>query len=198
MHSYILKSEKQLTALTCVHAQSLSRVQLCVTPWTVAHQAPLSMGFPRQESWSGLPCPSPGALTLWLGIIYYTTEQVCSHHNSTCIRSNDQLLMPSKKNASGRKHQIWVPLPSFSKYQYAANRAPSGPRPLSPPLWFCCKSKTNTFYFLFSFYQWKISSTSFLTILLDFYFDNSIFNLLKCSSQSEGLPWWLKQERICL
>ena len=33
-----------------------------VTPWTVAHQAPLSMGFPRQEYWSGLPFPSPGDL----------------------------------------------------------------------------------------------------------------------------------------
>ena len=32
------------------------------TPWTVAHQAPLSMGFPRQEHWSGLPFPSPGDL----------------------------------------------------------------------------------------------------------------------------------------
>ena len=32
------------------------------TPWTGAHQAPLSMGFPRQEYWSGLPCPSPGDL----------------------------------------------------------------------------------------------------------------------------------------
>ena len=32
------------------------------TPWTVAHQAPLSMGFPRQESWSGLPFPIPGDL----------------------------------------------------------------------------------------------------------------------------------------
>ena len=31
-----------------------------VTPWTVAYQAPLSMGFPRQENWSGLPLPSPG------------------------------------------------------------------------------------------------------------------------------------------
>ena len=29
-------------------------------PWTVAHQAPLSMGFPRQECWSGLPFPTPG------------------------------------------------------------------------------------------------------------------------------------------
>ena len=32
------------------------------TPWTVAHQAPLSMGFPRQEYWSGVPLPSPGDL----------------------------------------------------------------------------------------------------------------------------------------
>ena len=33
-----------------------------VTPWNVASQAPLSMGFPRQEYWSGLPFPSPGHL----------------------------------------------------------------------------------------------------------------------------------------
>ena len=33
-----------------------------VTPWTVAHQAPLSMGFSRQEYWSGVPCPPPGDL----------------------------------------------------------------------------------------------------------------------------------------
>ena len=32
------------------------------TPWTVAHQAPLSVGFSRQEHWSGLPFPSPGDL----------------------------------------------------------------------------------------------------------------------------------------
>ena len=40
--------------------KSLSRVQLFVTPWAVAHQAPLSMEFFRQEYWSGLPFPSPG------------------------------------------------------------------------------------------------------------------------------------------
>ena len=34
-----------------------------MTPWTVAHQAPLSMGFPRQEYWSVLPFPSPGDLS---------------------------------------------------------------------------------------------------------------------------------------
>ena len=37
----------------------LSRVRLFETPWTAAHQAPVSMGFSRQEFWSGLPLPSP-------------------------------------------------------------------------------------------------------------------------------------------
>ena len=37
-----------------------SCARLFVTPWTVAHQAPLSMRFSRQECWSGLPCPSSG------------------------------------------------------------------------------------------------------------------------------------------
>ena len=40
----------------------LSCVQLFATPWTVAYQAPLSMGFSRQEYWSGLPFPPPGDL----------------------------------------------------------------------------------------------------------------------------------------
>ena len=43
----------------CVHTQSLSRVRLFETPWTVAHQAPQSMGFSRQESWSRLPFLTP-------------------------------------------------------------------------------------------------------------------------------------------
>ena len=43
-----------------VKEKSLSRVQLFATPWTVAYQAPPSMGFSRQECWSRLPFPSPG------------------------------------------------------------------------------------------------------------------------------------------
>ena len=46
-----------------VWVKSLSRVQLLATPWTAAHQAPLSMGFSRQEYWSGLPLPSPMLFT---------------------------------------------------------------------------------------------------------------------------------------
>ena len=48
--------------LMCVRACVLSRVQLFLTPWTVAHQTPLSIEFTRQEYWSGLPFPSPGDL----------------------------------------------------------------------------------------------------------------------------------------
>ena len=43
-------------------AQSLSHAQLFATPRTIAHQVPLSMGFSRQEHWSGLPFPPPGNL----------------------------------------------------------------------------------------------------------------------------------------
>ena len=45
-----------------VKVKSLSRVQLLVTPWTAAYQAPPSMGFSRQEYWSGVPLPSPTSI----------------------------------------------------------------------------------------------------------------------------------------
>ena len=52
----VLFFSKQYTLLWwCVHAQSLSCVQLSAIPWTVAHQAPLSIGISRQEYWNGLP-----------------------------------------------------------------------------------------------------------------------------------------------
>ena len=54
-----------LVGALCMHVCMLSHfscVRLFVTLWTVAIQAPLSMGFSRQEYWSGLPCPSPGNL----------------------------------------------------------------------------------------------------------------------------------------
>ena len=45
--------------LQCVKVKSLSRFRLLATPWTVAYQAPPSMGFSKQEYWSGVPLPSP-------------------------------------------------------------------------------------------------------------------------------------------
>ena len=49
-----------------VKVKSLCRVRLFVTPWTAAHQAPPSMGFSRQEYWSGVPSPSPLLHCRWI------------------------------------------------------------------------------------------------------------------------------------
>ena len=57
----VAKSQTLLLLLLLL-PHHFSRVQLCATLWTVACQAPLSMAFSRQEYWSGLPCPSAGAL----------------------------------------------------------------------------------------------------------------------------------------
>ena len=51
-----------IVCIQCTHVQSLSHVRLFATPWTVARQVLLSMGFSRQEYWSGLPFPLPGDL----------------------------------------------------------------------------------------------------------------------------------------
>ena len=60
-HTYLLA---MLATLMVQHqvkeTKSLSQVRVFVTPWTAAHQAPLSMGFSRQEYWGGVPFPSPG------------------------------------------------------------------------------------------------------------------------------------------
>ena len=51
-----------------VKVKSLSRVRLLATPWIAAYQAPPSMGFSRQEYWSGMPSPSPSCPSAW-GVI---------------------------------------------------------------------------------------------------------------------------------
>ena len=57
-----------------VKVKSLSRVRLSVTPWTAAHQAPPSMGFSRQNYWTGMPLPSP--IYTLLGIKYITNKSL--------------------------------------------------------------------------------------------------------------------------
>ena len=54
-----LDSEARLLLLLLLLLSRFSRVRLCATPKTAAHQAPPSLGFSRQEHWSGLPFPSP-------------------------------------------------------------------------------------------------------------------------------------------
>ena len=58
----MVNTYKVLRGVSLLLFLSLGRVRLSATPWTVARQVPLSMGFPRQEYWSGLPFPFPGDL----------------------------------------------------------------------------------------------------------------------------------------
>ena len=79
-------------------ALSLSRGLTLATPWTVAHQAPLSMGFPRQEYWSGLLFPTPGDLPdpgiepASLAPLHWQTDSLpLRHRGSLCLlRSRPQ------------------------------------------------------------------------------------------------------------
>ena len=68
-HTYIYVCVCVCHMYVCIHTHTcmcmlscFSCVQLFATLWTIACQAPLSMGFSRQEYWSGLPCPPPGHL----------------------------------------------------------------------------------------------------------------------------------------
>ena len=62
--------------------KSLSRVRLLATPWTAAYQAPLSMGFTRQEYWSGLPLPSPSIIIRVLLLMTPSWNTLISHFSS--------------------------------------------------------------------------------------------------------------------
>ena len=68
-----------------VKVKSLRRVPLLATPWTAGHQAPLSMGFSRQEYWSILPFTSPGDLPRDPNHVSYIGRQILYHLGSPCV-----------------------------------------------------------------------------------------------------------------
>ena len=78
-----------------VKRKSLSRVRLLATPWTTAYQAPPSMGFSRQEYWSGVPLPSPS---------------FCPHYSKSLVPSVIIQLIPFTLSALSQ------PLPSGNHY----------------------------------------------------------------------------------
>ena len=80
-----------------VKVKSLSRVRLFMTPWTAAHQAPPSMGFSRQEYWSGLPLPSPMNLLgdhKWWGLMtdmrFGQVKVICNLSKSVLISGGNK------------------------------------------------------------------------------------------------------------
>ena len=115
---------------TYFQVQSLSPVQLFATPWTVAHQSPLSMGFSRHEYWSGLPFPSP-AHSQWatLFLEFSGTLTLLSPFTSSVLSAFAPLaglLGPSSPPVT------WVPLLILT----TPPETPLPPgRPLTPPGW---------------------------------------------------------------
>ena len=85
-----------------VKVKSLSHVQLFATLWNIAYQAPLSMGFSRQEYWSGLPFPSPGDLpnpgiVLWSPTLQETLSHL-SHHDRNKVLNKCNVLQSSQNH----------------------------------------------------------------------------------------------------
>ena len=113
--------------LICVCMLShFSHIWLFATPWTVVHQAPLSVGLSRQEYWSGLPCPPPGNLldlvieptsltSPALAGVFFTTSAIWEVHNLIyswqigCInQENCWVKEITQKNFSYYSMGIWV------------------------------------------------------------------------------------------
>ena len=81
-----------------VKVKSRSRVRLFTTPWTAAHQTPPSMGFSRQEDWSGVPLPSPSSCSLFLSL---NAHEICIFTFKSCFhqaRLRELLLLVTKYN----------------------------------------------------------------------------------------------------
>ena len=82
-----------------VKVMSLSHVRLFVTPWTAAYQAPLSMGFSRQEYWSGVSLPSPS----WMSTYAQTdwAYQIDTFNTGSLVYVNYILIKADLKNPTG-------------------------------------------------------------------------------------------------
>ena len=97
-----------------------SHVQLCVTPWTAAHQAPLSLGFSRQEHWSGLPFPSPthgSEKWKWSHSVVSDSQRPHGLQPTRLLRPWDS---PGKSTGVGCHCLLWHLLWDTIKYPLAA------------------------------------------------------------------------------
>ena len=117
-----------------------------MTPWTVACQDPLSMGFPRQEHWNRLPFPSPGDLPdLWIELVspelvggFFTHEPPGKHRRVNVVWYLDGFSTIScsccKKYINTRSKSFWSNgLPPFPKILFSAYSVPSNSPPKEPP-----------------------------------------------------------------
>ena len=116
--------------------KSLSRVRLFQTPWTAAHQGPPSMGFSRQEYWSGMPSSSP-VCSFGLG---FTSSLSLSRLFYLFFCSNNPILVITYSSSTGnflfpspRRHLgfIFLSLPHLPKYQNSSPHSHLSPSNIS-------------------------------------------------------------------
>ena len=106
--------------------KSLSHVRLSATPWAVAHQAPPSMGFSRQEYWSGVPFPS---------LLLYVNTDLNTWQIHQCFESSQQ---PSELGTmiipilhEGKRRERWRKLPEITQLVSGSPMNPDSPVPES-------------------------------------------------------------------
>ena len=82
--------------------KSLSRIRLLATPWTAAYQAPPSVGFSRQEYWSGVPLPSP---VWYIGIVYLKRKLTAAGNIifEKCFKNSTKANLQQKKTKTKTK-----------------------------------------------------------------------------------------------
>ena len=90
----------------------LSRAQLLATPWTTAYQAPLSMGFSRQEYWSGVPSPSLKAIAPVIHLVLLDTNLLLppnlpSHSGASLVAQSVKNPLEIQKTACNAR-ETWV------------------------------------------------------------------------------------------
>ena len=128
-----------------VKVKSLSRVRLLVTSWTAAYQAPLSMGFSRQEHWSGVPLPSPivdlqwcvnfCCRAEWLSHTYmYTLFHILFHY----ALSQDNLCYPVEPYFSSILYiSLYLLMPNVQFFPPSTSPLPWQLQVCSLCLWVC-------------------------------------------------------------
>ena len=91
----------------------LSHARLLTTPWTAAYQAPLSMGFSRQEYWSRVPLPSPG--------IPVELFQILKDHAVNVLHSICQPIWKTQQWTQDWKRSIFIPVPKKGNVKECSN-----------------------------------------------------------------------------
>ena len=137
----------------CICAKSLQSCRTLVSPWTVACQVPLSMGFSRQEYWSGLPCPPPGDLPNpetkptdvtcpVLADVFFPTSATCCCRQVASVVSDSvrphrrqPTRLPRPWDSPGKNTGVGLPFPSPMHESEVAQSCPTLYDPIdgSPP-----------------------------------------------------------------